>query len=233
MNRRHRCGRSCRLEHARSACARSRWGVHQGGSQRPLPSPGRPEARRHRGFLHGRHRFVPALDTRSSGATSRFLPTTASTTRSVQPEPLARTRAPRAAARRARSRRAGRRSSWRCEPSSKTSATVAVVSLPTRDYVFFLVERDELAAAVDMAARGQSVGWQPVLVPPQPPCGGSSTRSLGRGSSYRSASRRRRAAWPRSAQRRYGLRLSRRSRTASGPSGVELVSPRGGSESRL
>ena len=47
----------------------------------------------------------------------------------------------------------------------ETSATVAAVSLPTRDYVFFLVERDELAAAVDMAALARALSGNPARAP--------------------------------------------------------------------
>ena len=98
----------------------------------------------------------------------------------------------------------------------ETSATVAVVSLPTRDYVFFLVERDELAAAVDMTAAGHRVGWQP----------GSSPRSL------RAADRRRdhsaealRAARPRADGGRPG-RARRSAALARGSARVEHASAR-------
>ncbi len=47
----------------------------------------------------------------------------------------------------------------------ETSATVAVVSLPTRDYVFFLVERDDLAAVVDMAALAKALSGNPARAP--------------------------------------------------------------------
>jgi hypothetical protein len=47
----------------------------------------------------------------------------------------------------------------------ETSATVVAISLPTRDYVFFLVERDELAAAVDMAALAKALSGNPARAP--------------------------------------------------------------------
>lgn len=47
----------------------------------------------------------------------------------------------------------------------ETSASVVEVSLPTRDYVFFLVERDELAGAVDMDALRKVLSGNPRRAP--------------------------------------------------------------------
>ena len=47
----------------------------------------------------------------------------------------------------------------------ETSATVVSVSLPTRDYVFFLIERDELDQAVDMAALARALSGNPARTP--------------------------------------------------------------------
>jgi len=47
----------------------------------------------------------------------------------------------------------------------ETSATVVSVSLPTRDYVFFLIERDELDQAVDMAALARALSGNPARAP--------------------------------------------------------------------
>jgi hypothetical protein len=46
----------------------------------------------------------------------------------------------------------------------ETPATVVSVSLPTRDYVFFLVERDELSG-VDMTALAKALGGNPARLP--------------------------------------------------------------------
>ena len=46
----------------------------------------------------------------------------------------------------------------------ETSATVVSVSLPTPEYVFFLVERDELRG-VDMAALAKALGGNPARSP--------------------------------------------------------------------
>ena len=47
----------------------------------------------------------------------------------------------------------------------ETSASVVSVSLPTRDYVFFLIERDELAQTVDMAALARTLSGNPARAP--------------------------------------------------------------------
>ncbi len=47
----------------------------------------------------------------------------------------------------------------------ETSATLVSVSLPTRDYVFFLIERDELDQAVDMAALARALSGNPARTP--------------------------------------------------------------------
>jgi len=47
----------------------------------------------------------------------------------------------------------------------ETSATVVAVSLPTRDYVFFAVERDELAREVDMAELARTLSGNPARAP--------------------------------------------------------------------
>ena len=46
----------------------------------------------------------------------------------------------------------------------KTSATVVSVSLPTRDYVFFLIERDELSG-IDMSALATALSGDPSRAP--------------------------------------------------------------------
>ncbi len=47
----------------------------------------------------------------------------------------------------------------------ETSADVVAVSLPTRDFVFFLVERAELAQAADMAALARALSGNPAREP--------------------------------------------------------------------
>jgi hypothetical protein len=47
----------------------------------------------------------------------------------------------------------------------ETSATLVAVSLPTSDYVFFLVERDELAREVDIAALVKQLSGNPNRAP--------------------------------------------------------------------
>ncbi len=86
----------------------------------------------------------------------------------------------------------------------ETSATVVSVSLPTPEYVFFLVERDELRESTCLRWRRR---WAAnPRVRPLPRCDEPSTSSLARGSSCRLASSRRRTGeqslgavplWPR------------------------------------
>jgi hypothetical protein len=47
----------------------------------------------------------------------------------------------------------------------ETSATLVAVLLPTRDFVFFLVERDELAREVDIAALARALSSNPARMP--------------------------------------------------------------------
>jgi hypothetical protein len=47
----------------------------------------------------------------------------------------------------------------------ETSATLVAVSLPTPDFVFFLVERDELAREVDIAALARALRGNPARTP--------------------------------------------------------------------
>jgi hypothetical protein len=49
--------------------------------------------------------------------------------------------------------------------SLETSATVVSVSLPTPEYVFFIVERDELAGEVDMDALSRRLSGNPARSP--------------------------------------------------------------------
>jgi hypothetical protein len=47
----------------------------------------------------------------------------------------------------------------------ETTATLVAVSLPTRDYRFFAVEREELASEVDMAALARALSGNPARRP--------------------------------------------------------------------
>ena len=47
----------------------------------------------------------------------------------------------------------------------ETSASVVSVALPTRDYVFFLIERDELDQTIDMNALARTLSGNPVRAP--------------------------------------------------------------------
>ena len=86
----------------------------------------------------------------------------------------------------------------------ETSAAVVSVSLPTRDYVFFLVERDELQG-FDMAALAKA--WPAILRVRLPArCDARSTRSHAPGCSCRSVSKLPRADGSLSVQRRSGAR---------------------------
>ena len=112
----------------------------------------------------GRHRLVPALDTRFQGL--RVVPADNGIYYAICPVratcPYPSSRAARAASAFTPRRQA---LELALRTFLETSATVAVVSLPTRDYVFFLVERDELAAAVDMAALARALGGNPARAP--------------------------------------------------------------------
>ncbi len=50
----------------------------------------------------------------------------------------------------------------------ETSATLVSVSLPTSDYVFFIVERDELAQEADLVALERALSGSPARVPAAP-----------------------------------------------------------------
>ena len=127
--------------------------------------------------------------------------------------------------RRAPSSLAGRRSSSRCERSSRRRRRSSPFRFPRPEYVFFLVERDELRG-VDMPALAKALSGNPRVRPP-PRCDGWSTRSHAPGCSCRSVSSRPRADERLSVRHRSGPRRA----DLVEHQGVELVSARGGSNS--